>query len=149
MPSSRRGGAQWPVLDKRRRTPQFLAVRDLLLVLSIRGAAGVTLRLAGDRWATVRKPPSAAHWFGHRRKSSRDVWHVYLGKRSSLNGGHPQSLSLASGDRRADRPPDAGMPGGIVERTVMRFHRIRCWAIPFLNTGDRTRPFLDLSLPTR
>jgi len=94
-------------------------------------------------WATVRKPPSAAHWFGT-DEIGRDVLaRIIWGSRASLLAGLVSvSLALAVG---VPLGMLSGYVGGVVDGTVMRLIDAML-AIPFLILAIALAAFLGPSL---
>jgi peptide/nickel transport system permease protein len=94
-------------------------------------------------WAVVRKPPSAAHWFGT-DEIGRDVLaRIIWGSRASLLAGLVSvSLALAVG---VPIGLLTGYCGGIVDGTIMRFIDAML-AIPFLILAIALAAFLGPSL---
>jgi peptide/nickel transport system permease protein len=94
-------------------------------------------------WLTVRKPPSAAHWFGT-DEIGRDVLaRVIWGARASLLAGLVSvSLALAAG---VPIGLVSGYLGGVVDGTLMRLIDAML-AIPFLILAIALAAFLGPSL---
>ncbi len=94
-------------------------------------------------WATVRKPPSAAHWFGT-DEIGRDVLaRIIWGSRASLLAGIVSvSLALAVG---VPLGMLSGYVGGVVDGTIMRFIDAML-AIPFLILAIALAAFLGPNL---
>ena len=110
-------------LGKRRAALAGLAVVTFFVVLAIAAPLVSPYDPLATSWATVRKPPSAAHWFGT-DEIGRDVLaRIIWGSRASLMAGILSvSLALAIG---VPIGLLTGYAGGIVDGTVMRFNH-RC-----------------------
>jgi peptide/nickel transport system permease protein len=130
-------------LAKRRAALAGLAVVAFFIVLAIAAPLVSPYDPLATSWATVRKPPSAQHWFGT-DEIGRDVLaRIIWGSRASLMAGILSvSLAMAIG---VPIGLLTGYAGGIVDGTVMRFIDSML-AIPFLILAIALAAFLGPSL---
>lgn len=131
------------ILARRRMAIGGLAVVLLFIALALLAPLISPYDPLATNWATVRKPPSALHWFGTdeigRDVLSRVIW----GTRASLSAGLVSvSLALAAG---VPIGLVSGYLGGFVDGTLMRMIDAML-AIPFLILAIALAAFLGPSL---
>ena len=141
------GEAPWRAalrrLAKRRAALAGLAVVVFFVVLAVFAPLISPYDPLATSWATVRKPPSMAHWFGT-DEIGRDVLaRIVWGSRASLLAGLVSvSLALAVG---VPLGLLSGYVGGVVDGTVMRLIDAML-AIPFLILAIALAAFLGPNL---
>jgi peptide/nickel transport system permease protein len=130
-------------LAKRRAAMAGFAVVIFFVVLAVAAPLISPYDPLATNWATVRKAPSALHWFGTDEIGRDVLGRIIWGSRASLMAGILSvSLALAIG---VPIGLLTGYSGGIIDGTVMRFIDSML-AIPFLILAIALAAFLGPSL---